>query len=146
MPTASSSQKKQVAYITRIESFSAAHRLNANLLSKEDNLAIFGKCNHENFHGHNYKVEVTIKGEIDSTTGMVVNLTDLKLWMQKAIIDVLDHKNIDMDVPHFRDRPSTAENIAVFIWQSLEGILTVGQLHKVKLFETEKNVVTYRGE
>lgn len=135
-----------VVYITRIETFSACHRLHSLQLDEEENKAIFGKCNNPNGHGHNYKVEVTLKGPVDPVTGMVMNIVDLKVFMQKAIMETLDHRNIDKDVPYFKDKVSTTENLAVFIWVELQKHLPPNQLYEVKIHETDKNVVYYRGE
>ncbi|XP_060063703.1 6-pyruvoyl tetrahydrobiopterin synthase-like [Ylistrum balloti] len=139
-------QKNPVVYISRTESFSACHRLNSSELSKEENKEIYGKCNNPNGHGHNYTVEVILRGPVDPVTGMVMNLTDLKKFMNMAIMDVMDHKNIDKDVPYFKNVVSTAENIAVFIWRSLSEHLDPGLLYEVKVYETGKNVAFYRGE
>lgn len=138
---------KKKAFLTRVESFSAAHRLHASKLSPEENLMLYGKCNNANGHGHNYRVEVTISGEIDSLTGMIMNISDLKLLMKEVISDTLDHKHIDLDVPHFRDQeiPSTAENIASYIFDQMEKNLPESvALESVKLHETDKNVVEIR--
>nr|XP_034995563.1 6-pyruvoyl tetrahydrobiopterin synthase-like isoform X2 [Zootoca vivipara] len=118
----------------------------SNLLSDEENKKLFGKCNNANGHGHNYKVEVTVRGEIDPTTGMVINLTDLKDYMEEAIMEPLDHKNLDKDVPYFAEVVSTTENVAVYIWENLQKHLPKGTLYKVKVYETDKNVVVYKGE
>ncbi|CAG0901419.1 unnamed protein product [Darwinula stevensoni] len=133
-----------LAYVTRVESFSACHRLHSVALSEKENLDLYGKCNNPNGHGHNYKVEVTLKGPIDPITGMVVNITDLKEWMKTAILDALDHKNLDADVPHFSNIVSTTENVAVFIWESLKKELpNPSLLHEVKIHETDKNIVVF---
>lgn len=134
-----------LVYISRKESFSASHRLHNPKLSDEENRLIFGKCNHKNGHGHNYTVKVTVCGPLDPNTGMVMNLTDVKKHMD-TVIDPLDHKNLDMDVPHFRDVCSTAENIAVYIWIYLSKLLPDGSLYEVKVKETGKNSAYYRGE
>ncbi|KAF3830887.1 hypothetical protein GH733_002125 [Mirounga leonina] len=89
--------------VSRLVSFSATHRLHSKSLSNEENLKLFGKCNNLNGHGHNYKVVVTVHGEIDPVTGMVMNLTDLKEYMEEAIMKPLEHKNLDLDVPYFAD-------------------------------------------
>nr|XP_025862522.1 6-pyruvoyl tetrahydrobiopterin synthase [Vulpes vulpes] len=115
-------------------------------LSNEENLKLFGKCNNPNGHGHNYKVVVTVHGEIDPVTGMVMNLTDLKEYMEEAIMKPLDHKNLDLDVPYFADVVSTTENVAVYIWESLQKFLPLGVLYKVKVYETDNNIVVYKGE
>lgn len=139
-------KKVPVVYISRTESFSACHRLHSNFLTDEENKTLYGKCNNPNGHGHNYKVEVTVRGPVDHVTGMVINLTDLKVWMEKAFLSTLDHKNLDKDVPYFKDKVSTAENIAVFIWEKMIEQLPDGLLYEVKVHETEKNVAVYRGE
>ncbi|KAI8871846.1 6-pyruvoyl tetrahydrobiopterin synthase-like protein [Ramicandelaber brevisporus] len=146
-----------VVTLTRRQAFSAAHRLASPHLTPEENQSTFGKCHGFHGHGHNYVVEVTVKGPIDPRTGMVMNLQDLKEAIDRAVMDQLDHKNIDLEVEWFNRRslndeqqriPSTAENIAVFIWQGLleSGLIPKERLFEVKLYETEKNFVTYRGE
>ncbi|ORX88835.1 6-pyruvoyl tetrahydrobiopterin synthase-like protein [Basidiobolus meristosporus CBS 931.73] len=134
------------AYVCRTVSFSAAHRLHSRHFTAEENQVIYGKCNNPNGHGHNYKVKVTVKGEIDPTTGMVINLTDLKKAMNLVIIDALDHRNLDMDVHYFKDKPSTTENLAVLIWKSMQEQLQSGQLYEVHIQETENNTIVFRGE
>ncbi|NWH59304.1 PTPS synthase, partial [Geococcyx californianus] len=118
-------------------------------LSDEENLKLFGKCNNPNGHGHNYKGEELtsmLTHAIDPVSGMVMNLADLKEYMQKAIMEPLDHKNLDKDVPYFADVVSTTENVAVFIWENLKKLLPMGILYKVKVFETDQNIVVYKGE
>ncbi|RNA11117.1 6-pyruvoyl tetrahydrobiopterin synthase [Brachionus plicatilis] len=138
----------KIVYITRIESFSSAHRLHNKSLSEEENKQIFSKCN--NCHGHNYKVEITVKGTIDPRTGMVINITILKKIIQD-VLDRLDHKNLDEDVPYFKNVVSTTENLCVFVWDQIESKL-ISQpdsdcsLFEVKLHETDKNICCYRGE
>lgn len=134
-------------FLTRIESFSACHRLNCKLLNDDQNRDLFGKCNNPNGHGHNYRMEVTITGPIDPVTGMVVNISELKSLIQERVMNVLDHKNIDQDVQYFQDKVSSAENIARFIFDQLKTPNPFPQkvrLHSVKLYETEKNVVEIR--
>lgn len=115
-------------------------------MTDEENSNVFGKCNSKFGHGHNYSVEVSVRGPVDVKTGMVMNLTDLKDIMNEYIMKPLDHKNIDKDVLYFKAIPSTAENIAVFIWDSIDGrISKPASLFQVKLFETDKNFVVYRG-
>uniref|UniRef100_A0A6I8NDW5 6-pyruvoyl tetrahydrobiopterin synthase n=1 Tax=Ornithorhynchus anatinus TaxID=9258 RepID=A0A6I8NDW5_ORNAN len=115
-------------------------------LSDEENLKLFGKCNNPNGHGHNYKVVVTVQGEIDPVSGMVMNLTDLNRDIEEAIMKPLDHKNLDRDVPYFANVVSTTENVAVYIWESLQRFLPEGALYKVKVYETDKNTVVYKGQ
>ncbi|KTG39127.1 hypothetical protein cypCar_00014086 [Cyprinus carpio] len=137
---------ERIGFITRVQSFSACHRLHSKSLSDEENKRIFGKCNNPNGHGHNYTVEVTVRGKIDRNTGMVMNLTDLKECIEEAIMKPLDHKNLDLDVPYFADVVSTTENLAVFIWESMVKLLPPDSLHEIKIYETDKNIVVYRGE
>ncbi|KAI2658812.1 6-pyruvoyl tetrahydrobiopterin synthase [Labeo rohita] len=124
---------ERIGFITRVQSFSACHRLHSKALSDEENKRIFGKCNNPNGHGHNY-------------TGMVMNLTDLKEYIEEAIMKPLDHKNLDLDVPYFADVVSTTENLAVFIWDSMVKLLPPDSLYEIKIYETDKNIVVYRGE
>ncbi|KAI8098881.1 uncharacterized protein BX664DRAFT_256234 [Halteromyces radiatus] len=142
------------SYITRTASFSAAHRLHSTHLTEEENAAIYGKCNNPHFHGHNYKVEITVKGKIDPITGMVMNMVDLKACIELAVMDPLDHRNLDIDVEFFKSVPSTVENLAVFIWNNINhhfqkdhaGKSNTAKLYKVKIYETEHNSVEYFGE
>jgi 6-pyruvoyltetrahydropterin/6-carboxytetrahydropterin synthase len=135
-------------HITRRERFSAAHKLGRPEWSLEKNLAIFGKCANPNWHGHNYELWVTVAGNTDPATGFVIDLSALSKLMHEHVIDIVDHRNIDLDVPFMKGRNSTTENLAVAIWQQLEGPITKigGALHKVKLQETENNCVEYFGE
>ncbi|XP_069480007.1 6-pyruvoyl tetrahydrobiopterin synthase-like isoform X2 [Ambystoma mexicanum] len=132
--------------ISRSENFSASHRLHSKLLSDEENREVYGKCNNPNGHGHNYRVIVTLRGKIDPVSGMVINLTQLKEHMRKAIMEPLDHKNLDKDVPFFADTVSTVENVAVFIWESMQKHLAPGLLYKVTVHETDSNSAVYKGQ
>ena len=134
-----------VAFITRKESFCASHRLHNHNLSDEENRLIFGKCNNQNGHGHNYVVKITVCGPIDPKTGMVMNLTDVMKHL-KSVLDPLDHRNLDVDIPYFKNVCSTAENISVYIWDCLEKLLPDGSLYEVKIKETDKNSASYRGQ
>ncbi|KAI3383880.1 hypothetical protein SNEBB_003949 [Seison nebaliae] len=134
-----------IVEIDRCEEFSAAHRLHSNLLDDETNVELFGKCNSANGHGHNYRLTVTLRGEINKTTGMLMNLVDLKKIIQENVLDVIDHKNIDKDIPYFNNTPSTTENVTVFIWRQLKPHLNQ-LLHRIKLNETNKNSVSYFGD
>ncbi|XP_064234101.1 6-pyruvoyl tetrahydrobiopterin synthase-like [Aotus nancymaae] len=138
--------RRPKAQVSRLLSFSASHRLHSKFLSDEENLKLFGKCSNPNGHGHNYKVVVTIHGEIDPATGMVMNLTDLKKQREEAIMQPRDHKNLDMDVPYFADVVSTTENVAVYICDNLQKVLPVAVPYKVKVYETDNNIVVYKGE
>nr|CAB3265307.1 6-pyruvoyl tetrahydrobiopterin synthase-like [Phallusia mammillata] len=134
-------------YVSRKLCFSAGHRLHAKELSDEENKEIFGKCNHVHGHGHNYKVKVTVCGKKDQITGMVMNVVDLKDYMVKAIMDVMDHKFLDKDVDYFKTTPSTVENIAVFIWNQIVALMKNenASLYEVKVCETDNISAVYRG-
>uniref|UniRef100_A0A8C5EV68 6-pyruvoyl tetrahydrobiopterin synthase n=1 Tax=Gouania willdenowi TaxID=441366 RepID=A0A8C5EV68_GOUWI len=114
-------------------------------LSDEDNIKVFGKCNNPNGHGHNYK-GLMFKSFIDAVTGMVMNLTDLKMYIEDVIMTPLDHKNLDKDVPYFANVVSTTENLAVYIWDNMVKVLPTDTLYEIKIHETDKNIVVYRGE
>ena len=133
-------------YVTRREVFSAAHRLYNPRLSDEENEKLFGKCSNPNWHGHNYVLEVVVKGEIDSLTGYVIDLKELKRIIRENIIEKLDHKNLNLDVDFLKGKIPSGENLVVAIWNQLEGKITNGKLHSIKLFETENNYFEYRGE
>ncbi|XP_060558454.1 6-pyruvoyl tetrahydrobiopterin synthase-like [Ruditapes philippinarum] len=140
-------KKQPIVYISRSDCFSACHRLNNNNLSDEDNQIIFGKCNNPK----GPRSQLQSRGDcyvvlVDPVTGMVLNLTDLKAYMEEAFMSTLDHKNLDLDVDYFKDKISTAENIAVYIWERMADQLTPGLLYEVKVHETEKNIAIYRGE
>ncbi|XP_051795091.1 6-pyruvoyl tetrahydrobiopterin synthase isoform X3 [Acanthochromis polyacanthus] len=115
-------------------------------LTDKENKEVYGKCNNPNGHGHNYKVEVTVRGKIDPVTGMVMNLTDLKKCIEEVIMIPLDHKNLDKDVPFFASVVSTTENVAVYIWDNMAKVLPPNLLYEIKIYETDKNIVVYRGE
>jgi len=134
-------------YITRKEHFNAAHKLFNPAWSEEQNNATFGKCANKNWHGHNYELYVTVKGEINPDTGFVVNLKDLSTVIRTDVTEILDHKNLNMDVKGMPIMPST-ENVAIFIWDILAPkIKEMGAaLHCIKLFETDSNYVEYFGE
>ena len=134
-------------YITRKEHFNAAHKLFNPAWSEEQNNATFGKCANKNWHGHNYELYVTVKGEINPDTGFVVNLKDLSTVIRTDVTEILDHKNLNLDVKGMPIMPST-ENVAIFIWNILAPkIKEMGAaLHCIKLFETDSNYVEYFGE
>ncbi|WP_027420266.1 6-pyruvoyl trahydropterin synthase family protein [Crocinitomix catalasitica] len=131
--------------VCRKSHFNAAHRLfNPNWdMAKND--AVFGKCNNPNFHGHNYNVEVWVKGEINAETGFVIDLKVLKDLIRIEIEDRFDHKNLNLDCEEFKNLNPTAENICVVIWQKLRDKLSADLDLKVRLFETDRNVVEFDG-
>ncbi|BFF93576.1 6-pyruvoyl tetrahydrobiopterin synthase [Drosophila madeirensis] len=138
--------QQPVAFLTRRETFSACHRLHSPHLSDAENLEVFGKCNNLNGHGHNYTVEISVRGPIDQRTGMVLNITELKDAIEEVIMKNLDHKNLDKDVEYFAKTPSTTENLAVYIWNNIRLQLKKPELlYEVKIHETPKNIISYRG-
>lgn len=126
--------------------FNAAHRLDNPAQSAEWNQATFGPCNNPNFHGHNYEIDILVEGPIDPTTGYVVDVGIIKTLAERHIVDVLDHKNLNLDVPWFATRIPSAENIAVFCWEQLAHRLPAGRLHRIRLWETPRNYVEYSGD
>ena len=136
-----------MVYVSRKEHFNAAHKLFNPAWSEEQNNATFGKCANKNWHGHNYELFVTVKGEINPDTGFVVNLKDLSTVIRTDVTEILDHKNLNLDVKGMPIMPST-ENVAIFIWNILAPkIKEMGaELHCIKLFETDSNYVEYFGE
>ena len=134
-------------YITRKEHFNAAHKLFNPAWSEEQNNATFGKCANKNWHGHNYDLFVTVKGNINPDTGFVVNLKELGDLIRTDVTEILDHKNLNIDVEGMNIMPST-ENVAIFIWNKLATKIEVmgATLHGIKLYETESNYVEYFGE
>jgi 6-pyruvoyltetrahydropterin/6-carboxytetrahydropterin synthase len=138
---------KQV-YITRRERFSAAHKLARSEWTMEKNEATFGKCSNPNWHGHNYIMHVTVKGTPDQDTGFVTDLSKLSDIIKTHVIDYVDHKNINLDVPFLKGVMASTENLAIAFWQELNvPIAEIGaELHCIKLQETENNYVEYFGE
>jgi 6-pyruvoyltetrahydropterin/6-carboxytetrahydropterin synthase len=132
-------------YITRKLEFCASHRLYNPEYSDKKNEEVFGLCNNPNGHGHNYVMEVTVCGEVDPETGMVLDLKALKKLVNEKIIVKVDHKNLNVDVPFLKNVIPTAENLAIRFWETLESKIENGQLHEIKLYESERNFVIYRG-
>ena len=132
--------------ITRRETFSASHRLHNPSFTEEQNQTVFGKCNNPNGHGHNYELEVTVVGTVQDDTGYIVDLKVLKDIIRREVIDRVDHKHLNHDVPFLAGMIPTAENIARGIWSVLVTKIPSGRLHSVRLRETENHVVEYRGE
>jgi len=134
-----------VCAVTRRVHFNAAHRLHNPAESDAWNRATYGPCNNLNFHGHNYELDVTVEGSIDPATGYVLDIAVLKQLADQHICSVLDHRNLNLDVPWFRDRIPSAEHIAVFCWEALAAVLPAGRLQRVRLWETPRNYVEYIG-
>lgn len=134
-----------MVYLTRRTTFSAAHRLWSNHLTEEENIALYDKCANPNGHGHNYILEVTVRGNPEPRTGMVLNLTDLKQVINEHVIDWVDHKHLNYDVPWLEGSIPTTEMLVIKFWERLEGALPQGLLYEVKLYETDNNIASYRG-
>lgn len=134
--------------LTRRERFCAAHRMFRPDWSDEKNFQVFGKCSNPNWHGHNYTLYVTIKGEPDEETGFVADLKKLSQVINKYVIDLVDHRNINLEVDFMKGKLASTENLAIGIWEQLrDEVRQLGaELCSVKLEETEKNSVEYFGE
>ena len=135
-----------MVYLTRVEHFNAAHKLYNPEWSKEKNEDVFGKCANENWHGHNYELFVTIKGEPDPDTGFLFDAKKLSMLIKENVLDKLDHKNLNVDVPFLQGILCSTENISKAIWQQLVSYLPQAvQLHCIKLYETPRIYVEYFG-
>ena len=137
-----------MVYITRKERFNAAHRLFKPEFTDEQNLKVFGKCSNPNWHGHNYTLHVTVKGEVNNETGFVVNLKELSSIINEKVIVVLDHRNINLEVPFMEGKLASTENLAIAIWEHLEEEITrIGAiLYSIRIEETENNMAEYFGK
>ena len=134
-------------YITRKFHFSASHRVYNPALSDQENFKIYGKCSNPNGHGHNYEMDVTVAGDVDADLGYVMDLTQLKILVEKEIIDKVDHKNLNMDVDFMKDVLPSTENIAVTFWNQIESKINAKnrKLYSIRIRETINNSVEYRG-
>ncbi len=134
-------------HITRRERFNAAHRLFRDDFSDEENLETFGKCSNPNWHGHNYILHITVKGDVNPETGFLINLKDLSRLIREKIIDKLDHKNINLEVDFMKGRYASTEMLAIGIWEQIEKEVNAlgAEMHCVRLQETENNHVEYYG-
>lgn len=131
--------------VYRKSHFNAAHRLYRPDWNDEKNNKVFGKCNNPNFHGHNYELEVGVTGEINQETGFLIDIEELKKVIKEEVEDYLDHKNLNLDIPEFKNLNPTMENIAVLIWNKLNYKLKDNYKISVKLYETPRNYVIYTG-
>jgi 6-pyruvoyltetrahydropterin/6-carboxytetrahydropterin synthase len=142
----------QMVYLTRSIEFAAAHRLHTDKLSADENVSIYGKCNNPNGHGHNYVAEVTVSGEPDAKTGIVIDLGAFEELLEREIEGKLDHKHLNLDTPYFKDCVPTAENIAIAIWRLLADKVPACRkggavkLHRVRLIETARSWFDYYGK
>lgn len=133
-------------YLTRRETFAAAHRLFREGLSDKENYDLFGKCSNPNWHGHNYTLEVVVAGDVDPATGFVIDLKKLKDIIREHVVSKVDHKNLNLDTDFMKGLIPTSENIVLAIWSQLKDKIPAGKLFSVKLYETENNYFEYRGE
>ena len=131
--------------VTRRLTFNAAHRVHNPELSDEENTRIFGKCNNPNWHGHNYRLDVSVSGPIDDRTGYVIDLGALKRIVEEKVVQRIDHRNINLEVEFMRGINPTAENIVVACWNVLQPAVAPGRLARLTLWETDNNYVEYDG-
>ena len=131
--------------VSRRAHFNAAHRLHVENWSDEKNSKIFGKCSNPNYHGHNYELIVSLTGEVNPKTGMVIDLKDLKDIIKEHVEEPLDHKNLNMDVEYFKNVMPSAENICIFIWNTLRKKIDLDKELEVVLYETPRNFVKFSG-
>lgn len=135
-----------MVYLTRVEHFNAAHKLYNSNWTAEKNKEVFGKCCNAHFHGHNFDLFVTVKGEPDPDTGFITNAHGLSELMKREICDRFDHKNLNLDVDYFKDVQPSSENFIKVIWDILKPLIKEGDLHCIKLMETPRIYVEYYGE
>ncbi len=137
----------KTVYITRRETFNAAHKLWKPEWSEQQNDEVFGKCANKNWHGHNFQLYVTVKGVPNPDTGFVINLKTLSVIVREKVVEALDHKNLNLDVPFLQGIMASTENVAIAIWDLIEEDVRTngGELAKIKLIETENNFVEYYG-
>ena len=136
-----------MVYLTRLEHFNAAHKLCNPAWSREKNEEVFGVCANENWHGHNYELYVTVKGDPHSDTGFLFDVKKLSNIIKAQVIEKLDHKNLNVDVDFMEGQICSTENLAIAIWQQLKAHIPAGvQLHCIKLYETPRIYVEYFGE
>ena len=131
--------------VSRKAHFNAAHRLHNKNWTDEKNQKIFGKCNYQNYHGHNYELIVSVTGEINPETGYVIDMGELKKIIKNEVEERLDHKNLNLDVPHFSNTIPSAENICIYIYNILRNNIDTQFKLSVRLYETPRNFVEYSG-
>ena len=135
-----------MVYLTRAEHFNAAHKLYNPSWSKEKNDEVFGKCANDNWHGHNYELFVTVKGEPDPDTGFLIDAKKLSIIINQHIVERLDHRNLNLDVDFMQGKMCSSENLVIEIWKQLQSHLPANiQLHCIKLYETPRIYVEYFG-
>jgi 6-pyruvoyltetrahydropterin/6-carboxytetrahydropterin synthase len=137
-----------MAFIIRREHFSAAHRLFLPELSDAENSEIFGKCSNPNWHGHNYILYVTIRGNTDPRTGLIIHLRHVSKLIDEKVLQKVDHKNLNLEVDFLKGKVPTSENIAMGIWHELESEIAMmgAKLHCIRLEQSENNIIEYYGD
>jgi len=133
-------------YLTRKCEFSASHHYYNPALSAEENRRVFGKCSNLNGHGHNYTLEVTVKGDVDPQTGFVMDLKALKEILNREVVEVFDHRHLNKEIPEFANLIPTTENVAISIWNRLKDHLGAAKLHRVRVYESDDLFVDCYGE
>ena len=132
--------------VSRKAHFNAAHRLHNKNWSDEKNHKVFGKCNYQNYHGHNYELIVSVTGKINPETGYVMDMGELKKIIKNEIEERLDHKNLNLDIPHFSNNIPSAENICIYIYNILRENIDAQYKISIRLYETPRNFVEYSGQ
>ncbi len=132
--------------LTRRAEFSAAHFYWVDAWSAERNVEVFGRCANRNGHGHNYVLEVTVAGEPDPVTGFVIDLKELREVIDREVVSVYDHRHLNFEIAEFRDRQPTTENIAIAVWERLEGKVVGARLHRVRVYEQDDLFADFFGE
>ena len=132
--------------VTRVLRFNAAHRVHNPALSDDENAHLFGKCNNPNWHGHNYRLEVSVTGPVDARTGYVIDLARLRDIVDREVIDQTDHRNFNIDVPYMQGIIPTTENIIVAMWRVIAPAVAPAKLVRLRLWETEQNYAEYEGD
>ncbi|MFN5249655.1 MAG: 6-carboxytetrahydropterin synthase [Bacteroidia bacterium] len=135
----------RIVSVTRVAHFNAAHRLHNPDWSAEKNAEVFGLCNNPSFHGHNYELHLTVRGAVDEGTGYVMDMKEIKDILEAEVLSKFDHRNLNLDVPAFKNVNPTAENIAVVIWDIMRPFVPADFELSVKLYETPRNYVEFNG-
>ncbi len=134
-----------IVTVTRRMKFNAAHRVYNPAMSDDENASTFGKCNNPNWHGHNYTLDVSVEGQVSDRTGYVVDLGELRDLVERQVIELVDHRNFNLDVPFMQGVIPTSENIVVAFWNILEPAVKPSRLKRLVLWETDNNYVEYTG-
>ena len=135
----------RIVSVTRVAHFNAAHRLHNPDWSAEKNAEVFGLCNNPSFHGHNYELHLTVRGAVDEGTGYVMDMKEIKDILEAEVLSKFDHRNLNLDVPAFKNVNPTAENIAVVIWDIMRPFVPADFELSVRLYETPRNYVEFNG-